>query len=43
VTVQAEVIAPVVYVLPERVPLQPDAELILYPEFGVTVKVVVDP
>jgi hypothetical protein len=43
VTVQAPVIAPVVNVLPESDPLQPEAEAMKYPEFGVTVKVVVEP
>jgi hypothetical protein len=43
VTVQAAVIDPVVYVLPDNEPLQPETELILYPLLGVTVKVVVEP
>ena len=42
-TVQLEVIAPVVYVFPDKNPLQPEVELMLYPEFGVTEKVVVLP
>ena len=42
-TVHAAVIAPVVYVLPDRVPPQPVTVLIVYPVLGVTVKEVVDP
>ena len=42
VTVQFPVIAPVVYVVPDNVPLHPVAEA-EYPEFGVTVNVVVAP
>jgi hypothetical protein len=40
VTVQLVVIAPVVYVVPDNDPLHPEAEAV-YPEFGVTVNVVV--
>ncbi len=43
VTVHAPVICPVVYVLPLSDPLQPETVSIEYPEFGVTVKVVVLP
>jgi hypothetical protein len=43
VTVQFAVIDPVVYVVPESEPLQPVTELITYPEFGVTVNVVLEP
>ena len=42
-TVQLEVIAPVLYTLPDKYPLQPVTEPIEYPEFGLTVKVVVAP
>lgn len=42
-TVQTAVIAPVVYVLPDRVPPHPVTVLIAYPVFGVTVNEVVDP
>ena len=41
-TVQAPVIAPVVYVVPDNEPPQPVAEAV-YPAFGVTVKVVLEP
>ena len=43
VTVQLAVIAPVVYVVPESEPLQPETEDIEYPEFGEIVNVVVEP
>ena len=42
-TVQLPVIAPVVYVLPDKVPLQPVTDDMLYPELGVTVNEVVEP
>ena len=34
---------PVVNVFPDKYPLQPETELMLYPEYGVTVNVVVAP
>ena len=42
-TVQAPVMAPVVYVVPTKLPPQPLADAVVYPEFAVTVKVVFNP
>ena len=42
-TLQAAVILPVVYILPDNEPLQPLTELILKPVLGVTVKFVAEP
>jgi len=41
--VQFPVIAPVVYVLPDKVPPHPVTDEMLYPELGVTVNDVVEP
>jgi hypothetical protein len=42
-TAQLAVMAPVVYVVPDNVPLQPVTDVVVYPVLGVTVNVVVDP
>jgi hypothetical protein len=42
VTAQSAVIAPVVYVLPDKVPPQPVTDAMWYPVFGVIVKEAVE-